>query len=130
MQLTQIEEQDPKPEWWKIYGISLLCFYPFSLRLLQLPGFTEPWAHQSGILYKRILDISNITNYHMLAALRASGSFHWFITRKHFFRRFGGNMNGSSHDYDSFHAMKDPYLNPFGPLLFQDEVPEYVEVPI
>jgi len=66
----------------------------------------------------------------MLAALRTNGSFHWFITRNIFFRRFGGNMNGSSHDYESFHAMTDPDLNPFGPLLFQDEVPEYAEVPI
>lgn len=84
MQVAQIEEQDPTPdwfkEWWDIYGISPLCFYPYSLRLLQILGFTEPRAHQSGILYKRILDISCITNHQMLATLRANGTFHWFIT--------------------------------------------------
>lgn len=44
----------------KIYGLFSLVTKPYSLHLLKIYGFSEPIAHQSGILYKYVENIADI----------------------------------------------------------------------
>ena len=77
MTVEDMEEEDPIPDWfidwWKIYGLSALFINSYSLHMLKIPGFSEPTAHMTGILYKSIRSILDIKYLSFLHGTRRCG---------------------------------------------------------
>jgi len=46
MTVRALEKEDPTQErfieWWQIYGLSALVIKPYTLHMLNIPGFSEP----------------------------------------------------------------------------------------
>ena len=117
MTAEALEQEDPTPDWfvdwWRIYGLSALVIKPYTLHMLKIPGFSEPRSHMSGIVYKNVGEIADISDLSFLQAIRRCGHIRWFVTNYYKARAISSSTN-----YEDFHNQIDMTSNPFETINF------------